>query len=85
MWVSATQKIPLSVLVRHPHKGVAREIFHKTGRGRGKEGPRVKRSGQNRAVSRRQQEDGDPGWPTREDESAFPVALREFRLNTRSQ
>ena len=50
VWVSACQKIPLSVLMRNPHKGLAREISHETGRGRGKESPRVKRRRQNREV-----------------------------------
>ena len=39
-------------LARNPHKGLAREISHETGRGRGKEGSRVNRSGQNRPVDR---------------------------------
>ena len=38
--MGASQRIPLSVLARNPHKGIAREIFHESGRGRGKEGPR---------------------------------------------
>ena len=42
---------PLSVLARNPHKGLAREIFHETGRGRGKEGLRDSR--QERAVKSR--------------------------------
>ena len=51
VWVSASQRIPL----------LAREISHETGRRQGKKGPRVEenkpeqRSGQNRAVSRREQ------------------------------
>ena len=66
--VDATQRIPLSILAENPHKGLAREIFHETERGRGKEGPRdqsageraeekesVKRSGQNRPVERTDQ------------------------------
>ena len=39
--VGASQRIPLSVLARNPHKRLAREISHKTGRRRGKEYPRV--------------------------------------------
>ena len=45
VWVSACQKIPSSVLSRNPHKGLAREISHETGRGRGKEGPKENRKG----------------------------------------
>ena len=37
--VGANQRIPLSVLARNPHKGLAHETSHGTGRGRGKEGP----------------------------------------------
>ena len=44
--VGSSQRIPLSVLTRNPHKGLAREISHETGRGREKEGPRVKRRSQ---------------------------------------
>ena len=36
MWVYASQRSPLSVLARNPHKGRARGIIHETGRGRGK-------------------------------------------------
>ena len=36
VWVSASQKIPSSVLVRNPNKGLVREIFCETGRKRGK-------------------------------------------------
>ena len=32
LFVGASQRIPLSVLVRNPHKGLAREISHETGR-----------------------------------------------------
>ena len=54
--VGATQRILLSVLARNPHKGLAREISHETGRERGKQGPRaVERRRQNRAVDRREQ------------------------------
>ena len=53
--VGASQRIPLSVLARNPHKGLAREISLETGKGRMKEGPRVKRSEQNRPVGRREQ------------------------------
>ena len=41
--VVASQRIPLSVLVRNPHKGLALEISDETGRGWGMEGPRVGR------------------------------------------
>ena len=34
--VGANQRIPLSVLARNPHKKLACEISHKTGKGRGK-------------------------------------------------
>ena len=40
VWVNDSQKIPLSVLARNPHKELVCEISHETGRGRGKEGPR---------------------------------------------
>ena len=54
--VGASQRIPLSVLRRNPHKGLAREISHETGRGRWKEGPRVEqRRGQDREVERTDQ------------------------------
>ena len=36
VWVRASQKIPLSVLARNTHKGLAREISYETGRRRGK-------------------------------------------------
>ena len=42
--VGASQRTPLSVLARNPHKGLAHNIFHETGRRR-----------QKRAVSRRNQ------------------------------
>ena len=60
--VGACQRIPLSVLARNPHKGLAREISLGTGRGGRKEGRKVsrrnqkdaeQRSGPNRAVDRR--------------------------------
>ena len=54
--VGATQRIPLSVLARNPHQGLAHEIFHETGRRRVKEGPIAEqRSEQSRAVSWREQ------------------------------
>ena len=56
VWVSASQKIPLSVLARNPDKRLARDISHETGRGRGKEGPRAEqRRKQNREVDRTDQ------------------------------
>ena len=71
MGVGKCQSEDSFVLAWNPHKGLAREISHETGRGRGKEGPRVKRSRQkrlgqrtdqsteeNRAASRREQELG---------------------------
>ena len=39
--VGDSHRIPLSVLARNPHKELAREIFHETGRRRGKEGRRA--------------------------------------------
>ena len=36
MWVSANQRIPLSVLARNLHKGLVHEISYETGRRRGK-------------------------------------------------
>ena len=41
VWVSASQRIPLSVLARNPQKGLVRDISEETGRRRGKQGPRV--------------------------------------------
>ena len=32
VWVSASQRIPLSALARNPHKGLARKISNETGR-----------------------------------------------------
>ena len=52
VWISASQKIPLSVLTRNQHNGLAREISNETGRERRKEGPREKRSGQDREMDR---------------------------------
>ena len=85
VWISASKKISLSVLARNPHKGLAREISHETGRGRVKESPRAEqrkraeqRSQQNRAVDRREQE-----LEFLEDELAFVVTLWKFRSNTR--
>ena len=66
--VGASQRIPLSVLVQNPHKGLAQEISHETGRGLGKEGPRaeekeeVKRRRQNREVDRIEQPVGESRW-----------------------
>ena len=55
VWVSASQKIPLSVLARNTHKGIAREISHETGRRRGK--PRSQsRTEQSRTEQGSQQE-----------------------------
>ena len=39
--VGASQRIPLSVLARNPHIGIAREISNEIRRGRGKECPRA--------------------------------------------
>ena len=41
VWVSSSQRIPLSDLARNPHKELVREISCKTGRRRGKASPRV--------------------------------------------
>ena len=49
VWVNASQRIPLSVLVRNQHKGLAHEISHETGRRRGK--ARSKDSQQKKAVN----------------------------------
>ena len=66
--VSASQRIPLSVLAQNPHKGFASKISHETRRGGGKARSqnraveRTERTGQSReqkrAVSRREQELG---------------------------
>ena len=53
--VGASQGILLSFLERNPHKGLAHEISHKTGRGRGKQGPREKGKRQLTEGSRRDQ------------------------------
>ena len=56
--VGASQRIPLSVLTRNPHIGLAREISHETGRRWKKEtiekGRAEQGSQQERAVSRRE-------------------------------
>ena len=41
--VGASQRIPLSVLARNPHKDLSRKISHEIGRERGKEGPKDRR------------------------------------------
>ena len=48
---------PFVFLVENPRKGPSHEISHKTGRGRGKKGPRkaVNRREQQRTVGRREQ------------------------------
>ena len=38
VWVPVRES--LRILVQNTHKGLAREISHETGRGRGKKGPR---------------------------------------------
>ena len=59
VWVSASQRIPLSVLARNPHKGLARKISHETAR-RGKEGTRTEeRRRQNREVDGTEQSAGE--------------------------
>ena len=57
VWVRAKQKIPLYVLARNPLRGLACEISHETGRGRGKEGPRVKRISQEKEAERRSRQE----------------------------
>ena len=58
--VATSQNIPLSVLVHNPHKGLAREISHESGRKRWKEGPRAEqRRRQNREVDRTGQSAGE--------------------------
>ena len=65
--VGASQRIPLSVLARNPHKGLAREISHETRRGRGKEGPRaVKRGRQSTEVDRPRQRTAKSSQENRE-------------------
>ena len=49
VWVSASQRSPLSVLVRNPHRRFVRKISYETGRRRGK--ARSQGSQQKRAVS----------------------------------
>ena len=49
---------PVVFLVRNPHKELASEISHETGRGRGKEDPKV-RERQNREVNRAGQSTGE--------------------------
>ena len=99
LWMSASQKIPLSGLAQNLDKGLAREISYETGRRRGK--ARSQSCQQKIWVSDSQgkamiKERGDcwrrcwdqwtekPGQPTREDESAFLVAVWEFCSSTRS-
>ena len=53
MWVSASQRIALSVLARNPHKELVREISYETGR-RGN--ARFQYSQQERVVNRNQRE-----------------------------
>ena len=50
VWVSASQRIPSSVLVRNPHKWLSREISYETWRRQGK--ARSQGSQQKRAVNR---------------------------------
>ena len=65
VWVSASQRIPSSVLARNPHKGRAFEITYETGRRRVKatsqgseQKKAVSRRGQSTKVKRREQELG---------------------------
>ena len=61
VWVSASQKISLSVLTRNPHKGLAHEISYETGRRRRKAKSKKEAeqsSRQKRIVKRREQELG---------------------------
>ena len=53
--VGASQKIPLSVLVRNSHKGPACKISHETGSEQGKEGLREDRRTQSAEESSRDQ------------------------------
>ena len=68
VWVSASQRILLSVLVWNPHKGLARETSHKTRRGRGKARSqnrtvdRRKQSAEKEAISRIGQSVGESSW-----------------------
>ena len=72
--VGTIQRIPLSVLARNPHKGLAREISHETGRGRGKEGYRDSR--QERAVKKMSVKTREQG---REDTSQQKSERRPLR------
>ena len=98
VWVSANQKISLSVLARNPHKGLSREISHETGRGREKEGSRENRTEESREKNCQQKrvEQGSQQKNAgsracghrgrvgqRERMSAFLMALWEFRSNIR--
>ena len=53
--VGTNQRIPVSVLARNPHKWPMFEIFHETGSGRGKKGPREDRRRQSAEGSSRNQ------------------------------
>ena len=77
VWVSASQKIPLSVLARNPHKGLAHKISHETKRGQVKESPRVKRS-QNTEETRAENGEAD----SREKETE--QTSRQKRAGTRT-
>ena len=76
--VGASQCILLSVLARNPHKVLAREISHDTGRRRGKEGPRD--CWQDRTASKRDQKRAVDRTGQPRDESRA-----ERRLVNRSQ
>ena len=88
--VFSSQRIPLSVLARNPHKGFVREISHETGSEGGKEGPREghsqqkgaeEDSRQERAVKRRSVRKWESGREeTSQQKSAWLVALWEFSL-----
>ena len=73
------------VLAWNPHKGLACKISFETGIGRRKKGPRaeekesVKRSGQNRAVNRRDQGREQTSWQNR------TVSRREQELGLWTQ
>ena len=45
MGVGASQRIPFSFLARNPYKGLAHEISHETGRGRGEDNRQKRREG----------------------------------------
>ena len=85
VWVCTSQRIPLSVLARNPHKGRAHEITYETGRRRGK--ARSQGRKQKKAVNRTGQsaEGGSPQKRTlkRREQELGPVDSEVGLANVR--